>query len=384
MAGLDSSRAGAGRRVFVSHTSELREFPAGMSYVAAVERAVSACGHVNVDMADFPAADQVPAELCAERVRGCDVYVGVLGTRYGSPVRDRPNVSYTELEFEAATEAGLDRLVFLLDETAADVGIPLSALLDLEFGMRQGAFRRRIRDSGLVTGLFTNPVELGRLVERSLRELVEKRPGPRSPKPALRVWNIPARNPGFTGRDGLLAAIRGRLLSGDRAMVQALHGMAGVGKTQLAVEYAHRFAEAYDVAWWINAEPGGLIGDQFADLATQLGSVEADAETEQVRAAVLAKLRRRGRWLLIFDGAETPDDVAPWLPGGSGHVLITTRGRGWAEVAAPVEVDVLDRAESVAILQDRVTAPQCGRCGPARRRARRLAAGHRPSSGIHG
>jgi hypothetical protein len=62
--------------VFVSHTSELREFPDGGSYVAAVERAISACGHVIVDMADFPAADLPPAQLCAERVRSCAVYVG--------------------------------------------------------------------------------------------------------------------------------------------------------------------------------------------------------------------------------------------------------------------------------------------------------------------
>ena len=100
--------------MFVSHTSELRDFPLSGSYVTAVERAISACGHVIVDMADFPAADQPSAELCAERVRGCRVYVGVLGTRYGSPVRDRPEVSYTELEFDTATEAGLDRLVLLV------------------------------------------------------------------------------------------------------------------------------------------------------------------------------------------------------------------------------------------------------------------------------
>ena len=106
--------------MFVSHTSELRNFPKGASYVAAVERAISAAGHVIVDMADFAAAGQAPARVCAERVRGCDVYVGVLGTRYGSPVRDQPEMSYTELEFDTATEAGLDRLVFLLDTEAEE------------------------------------------------------------------------------------------------------------------------------------------------------------------------------------------------------------------------------------------------------------------------
>lgn len=113
--------------------------------------------------------------MCAERVRGCEVYVGVLGTRYGSPVRDQSEVSYTELEFDTATEAGLDRLVFLLDTDAEDVGIPLSKLIDHEFGNRQDSFRRRVQDSGLLTQSFANPDALGRLVDRSLRELAQTR-----------------------------------------------------------------------------------------------------------------------------------------------------------------------------------------------------------------
>ncbi len=178
--------------------------------------------------------------------------------------------------------------------------------------------------------------------------------GPRLPGSVPRVWNIPARNPGFTGRDGLLVAVRERLLAGDKAVVQALQGMGGVGKTQLAAEYCYRFAGTYDLAWWVNAEQAGLIGDQFAALGAALGCVPAGASTDAVRAGVLAELRDRGRWLLVFDNAEDPADITPWLPGGGGHVLITSRARHWAQIAVPVEVDVLARPESVAILQDRV------------------------------
>ena len=356
MPSWDGPGDGVRWRVFLSHTSELRKFPEGKSYVAEAERAISAAGHVIVDMAGFPATDHPAAQLCAERVRGCDVYVGVLGTRYGSPVRDKPEVSYTELEFDTATAAGLPRLVFLLDTAAADVGIPLAELIDNKFGARQEEFRRRVQASGLATQYFASPAALGQLVERSLRDLAETRQGRDQPpvKTVLRVWNIPARNPGFTGRDDLLDTVREQLLAGGKTVVYALHGMGGVGKTQLAAEYAHRFAMAYDLAWWVNSEQAGLIGDQFAALGLALGCVQAGAEIEVVRAKVLAELRERARWLLVFDNAENPAEVTPWLPGGGGHVLITTRRRGWAEVARQVEVDVLARPESVTLLRNRV------------------------------
>ena len=193
----------------------------------------------------------------------------------------------------------------------------------------------------------------GRGTPGSLRKLGGA--GPRLPGSLPRVWNLPARNPGFTGRDGLLVAVRERLLAGDTAVVQAFQGMGGVGKTQLAIEYAYRFAGAYDLAWWVNSEQPGLIGDQFATLGAALGCVKPGAGAEMVRTAALGELRERDRWLLVFDNAGHPADITGWLPGGGGHVLITSRQRGWDEIAVPVEVDVLARPESVAILQGRVT-----------------------------
>jgi hypothetical protein len=178
---------------------------------------------------------------------------------------------------------------------------------------------------------------------------------PRLPGLIPHAWNIPARNPAFTGRDELLIVVRERLLTGTAAVVQAFQGMGGVGKTQMAAEYAHRFAGTYDLAWWVNSEQAGLIGDQFAALGIALGCVPPEADIEAVRSAVLGELRQRSRWLLVFDNAESPAAIRPWLPGGSGHVLITSRERRWAEIAVPVEVDVLARPESVAILQGRVT-----------------------------
>lgn len=167
---------------------------------------------------------------------------------------------------------------------------------------------------------------------------------------------LPPRNRGFTGRDGLLLLLRERLLAGDRAVVQALRGMAGVGKTQLAVEYAHRFAGSYEVIWWIDAERSLLIGDQFAALGTALGCVRAETGVEMARTVIFSHLRQHPGWLLIFDNAEEPADIADWLPDAmTGHVLITTRATRWHEtVGTPIEIDVFARAESVSLLIDRI------------------------------
>src|SRR6201996_3168289 len=138
------------RRVFLGHTSELARFPKGRSFVAAAKDAVARAGYAVADMEYFTARESSPAEYCREVVRGCDVYVGLIGLRYGSPVRDQPDVSYTELEFNVATQAMLPRLVFLLDENAAPPLLPDDLLAgESAFQARQAAFRQRLLAAGV-------------------------------------------------------------------------------------------------------------------------------------------------------------------------------------------------------------------------------------------
>jgi hypothetical protein len=358
--------------VFLSHTSELRDFPRGTSYVAAAERAVSAAGYVIVDMADFPAVDQVPAQLCADRVRSCSVYVGVLGTRYGSPVRDMPEVSYTELEFGTATEAGLDRLVFVLDTDADDTGIPVSRLIDQEFGTRQEAFRRRVQDSGLTIQSFANPDMLGRLVERSLRELAERRRGAGSGSGhVLVVGDVPQEPAGFQPRADLLAELDAPSPGRVRvSVVHAVTGMRGVGKTQLAAAYARaRIDDGWRLVAWVNAETTAAVLGGLAEVAAALGLDAGAGDAAAAGRAVRRRLEAGGdRCLLVFDNAADPADLLPFLPAaGQARVLVTSNERPVGELGAGVAVDVFSWEEALAFL--------AGRTGSADAAGARLLAG---------
>jgi DNA-binding SARP family transcriptional activator len=169
-----------------------------------------------------------------------------------------------------------------------------------------------------------------------------------------RVSNLPARNPRFTGRAALLDQLHHQVQArSDILVVQALYGLGGVGKTQLVIEYAHRYAVDYDIIWWIDAEQAVLIPDQFLRLATRLG-LATDAVAGEVVHRVLTELGSRTGWLLIFDNAENPGDIAEYRPRGPGQVLVTSRYPGWGAMGSRLEVDVLDRSDTVALLRARI------------------------------
>ncbi|MFI9250184.1 FxSxx-COOH system tetratricopeptide repeat protein [Streptomyces sp. NPDC053069] len=171
-----------------------------------------------------------------------------------------------------------------------------------------------------------------------------------------RVWgNIPPRNPNFTGRVDLLERLGERLREGTTTVLpEAIHGMGGVGKTQLAIEYAYRHQSEYDVVWWIPAERPGQIGQALVELAQRLGlvsSAEANIAGPAVREA-LREGRPYSRWLLIFDNADSPERVREYFPtGGSGTILVTSRNRRWSVVGPSLEVDVFTRDESKQLLR---------------------------------
>jgi hypothetical protein len=170
------------------------------------------------------------------------------------------------------------------------------------------------------------------------------------------IFNVPPRNPNFTGRGELLLALRRQLAEGTASAVvqaQAVHGLGGVGKSQLAVEYAHRYASHYELVWWLPAEQAATISGRLAVLARRLGLPELPSLEEQV-GVLFDELGQRNRWLLIYDNATQPSDLDGLRPpAGRGHLLITSRNPAWRGVAASVGVGVLPRSQAVAFLQQR-------------------------------
>jgi len=181
----------------------------------------------------------------------------------------------------------------------------------------------------------------------------------RFPGALPQVWKVPARNPRFTGRDRELEQLGRALAAGAAVTVHSVHGLGGVGKTQLGTEYAHAHATDYDLVWWVAAEEPTLIPDQFAALAARLG-LDPAADPEALQALVHDRLRSVPGWLLIFDNADRVEDIGPWLPAGPlppgipGHVIVTTRRGGFAAMGRVLDLDVMGLADAVEMLRARV------------------------------
>ena len=294
--------------MFLSHTSELRQFPAGRSFVDAAEAAVKRAGDAPTDMVYFAARDDKPAEYCQARVQGCDVYVGLIGLRYGSPVRDRVEVSYTELEFEAATGAGLPRLVFLLDENSA-LPIPASQLQDDDSDRRarQQSFRDRLRDVGIMTAKVASPDQLEVALLQALQESREDRV---EMVPARAAVGLPA-PPDLVGRDTEVATLAGAWLASPPQPVAVL-GAPGIGKSAVCLAALHhekvqrRFGER---RWFVRCDGAASAEALLSGLASELGVTgEGSPGTLLDR---ITEVLTAGHAVVVLDNFETPWTADP-------------------------------------------------------------------------
>ncbi|WP_095934110.1 FxSxx-COOH system tetratricopeptide repeat protein [Streptomyces sp. Tue6028] len=218
-----------------------------------------------------------------------------------------------------------------------------------------------------------NPVDLHRLDEAqcisSLLNVLELpgRPldsgpsGPRFPGSTPGIWNAPQRNNTFTGRNVILDHVRDQLSGGISVVLpqpQALFGLGGVGKTQVALEYVHRFMADYDLVWWISAEDPGNVVSSLAELAARIGA--PGGEDINVASQEAVQMLGRGaptkRWILVFDNADDPAKLTRFFPtGGGGHILVTSRNQAWAQEGASLPIDVFLREESIEHLTRRAS-----------------------------
>jgi len=183
-----------------------------------------------------------------------------------------------------------------------------------------------------------------------------------APRAALPViWNIPyPRNPFFLGRDDELIQLRSHLQAGQATALsqpQAISGLGGIGKTQLALEYAYRYHQDYQAVLWVRAESAEALISSYIAIASLLQLPEREAkEQEVIVLAVKTWLQSHRDWLLILDNADEltllPDFLPPSL---GGHLLLTTRAAAPGRLAHRLEITTLGPAQGALFLLRRAT-----------------------------
>jgi tetratricopeptide (TPR) repeat protein len=183
-------------------------------------------------------------------------------------------------------------------------------------------------------------------------------PTPRTP-PSAQLWTIPfPRNPFFVGQEDLLTQLHRRLTRGTPTavtQVQAISGLGGIGKTQLAIEYAYRYRKSYPFVFWIRAEHLETLVADLMSLASLLQLPEQD-ETDQMKVvrAVKQWLVTHQGWLLIFDNADDLSLLSPFLPQPHpGAILLTTRASQTHPLAEPLLVEQMDERVGAEFLLHR-------------------------------
>jgi TIR domain/Tetratricopeptide repeat len=317
----------------------------------------------------FRSSDSIPpgspwAKEIWEHHHDCAVLLAVIGPRWltaadsAGALRLHQPDDWVRLEIARALADGkvvIPVLVGRTDRLSATSGLPadLAVLPDLQ------AFRvdHRRADQSIAE------------LAQWLRELgiTSAHHGVRTPQArGTSLWNVPRLSPFAVLRKELLDTLHTTVLQAGGTGPVVVHGQLGTGKSQLVTEYAHQFADAYQAAWWVSAEPPELMPAQFASLAAAAG-FDAGSDARAALPALSARLSAGGRWLLIVDGVAEPAVVAPYLAAlaNGADTLITSRDSGWGLLAAAqVRVGPFRRDESVELLGTLIGNADQGELGP--------------------
>ncbi len=175
------------------------------------------------------------------------------------------------------------------------------------------------------------------------------------------IWMIPyPRNPFFLGRDEVLVRVHTHLHRGQGQAIafsqpHAISGLGGIGKTQLAIEYAYRYHQDYEAVLWARAEDHEALIASYIALATRLRLPERESkESAVIIEAVKVWLHTHQKWLLLLDNADDLDLLPPFLPpSAGGHLLITTRASAMQRLATLLEVEPLSDEQGAVLLLSR-------------------------------
>jgi len=178
------------------------------------------------------------------------------------------------------------------------------------------------------------------------------------PNPNIIWGRVPRQLKYFAGRETILDHIHRSFEAQARKSALSIIGICGLGKTQLAVEYAHRYRAEYDLVWWVPCHNREIAEHSLADLQSRLDLTPTPALWDKWPFAELFDMLRvrrpYPRWLFIYDDAGKPDEIKDLLPPREGHVIITSRNNRWEASEDLVELEVFKRAESLEFLSNRI------------------------------
>ena len=173
------------------------------------------------------------------------------------------------------------------------------------------------------------------------------------------IWTVPyQQNPFFIGRDQVLEHLH-TAFAGSKETIsirpQAISGLGGIGKTQIAIEYVYRYHEEYQAALWIQADSREGLVSGFMHIAALLDLPERNALDEARLIQVVRDwLNAHTEWLLIFDNVEDVAMLKEFLPStNQGHTLFTTRTSNCGRLAQFVLIETIGREEGADLLLHR-------------------------------